>query len=65
MTPFSTVSIKDMQNLQVVSYRTAQRHYRDIADTIGVKRIMVFQLANHWDSSVEELLHAFFPHLKK
>lgn len=65
MTAFSTVSIKDLQNLKGVSYRTAQRHYRDIAGAIGIQQIMVFQLAQHLNSPVEELLHALYPHLKK
>ena len=65
MTPFSTVSIKDVQNLKGVSYRTAQRHYRDIASSIGFEEVMVFQLAKHWGSPVEELLQAMCPRLKK
>jgi hypothetical protein len=65
MGPFATVSIKDLQNLEGVSYSTARRNYRVIADSIGLGQVMVHHLAKYWDTSVEELQKAMRPVLKK
>lgn len=61
MLPFATVSIKHLQVLEDVSYSTARRNHLAIRDALGLEEIRFFQLASHWNCTLEQLTHALRP----
>lgn len=65
MTPFYSVTVKDIMTFRGCSYNTARKEWRQIADALDVPSLQYRHLVTYWGCSLEELRVALLPTSRK
>lgn len=60
MNTYFTITAQNIMVLRGVCYNTARKEWKQILDALGVKTLMLRQLAEYWGVPAQELAEALY-----